>query len=466
MTISRANYFGVAIGVLAGLAALVESRVSSVVAAVIPAVLIAGLWVLSGPRRWIAAFCVAAVLLPPLPIELGDSGPHPALAVALIGLVAGVVYSGAWRFRLTLLTASLLVLSTAIICSAALASFYAGPLIAAASLMRAALFMIGIYVFFFRAYGPGSEGYTRAFSEVRLLFWVGCLAAAFACIDFYFQFPAPARFSPQFIWLDSGVFRRAQGLFYEASTLGNFCAFFLTMIAVAVFRPPAERPLGIGFMLIGGILLVTALVLSYSRGSVLNLVFSLAALCVLQRKRGSLWRTLLVIASSVASAGLAIYLFAPDLFRAYGFRLQNSVLNSTSSTNGVLSGRLDAWHSILNFLGANPWHLVLGVGYKTLPYSDYVGHTVIPDNAFLSALAETGVVGFTALVVLLFAILRSSYQAARDPDSSRSFLGAWSFCFWCGQTVQMLSGDLLTYWRVLPVYFWILALTENENSLS
>jgi hypothetical protein len=24
--------------------------------------------------------------------------------------------------------------------------------------------------------------------------------------------------------------------------------------------------------------------------------------------------------------------------------------------------------------------------------------------------------------------------------------------------VQMLSGDLLTYWRVLPVYFWVLAL--------
>ena len=25
------------------------------------------------------------------------------------------------------------------------------------------------------------------------------------------------------------------------------------------------------------------------------------------------------------------------------------------------------------------------------------------------------------------------------------------FCFWAGQSVQMLSADLLTYWRVLPV---------------
>ena len=34
----------------------------------------------------------------------------------------------------------------------------------------------------------------------------------------------------------------------------------------------------------------------------------------------------------------------------------------------------------------------------------------------------------------------------------------WMLCFWAGQTVQMASGDLLTYWRVLPVYFWVLAL--------
>ena len=37
----------------------------------------------------------------------------------------------------------------------------------------------------------------------------------------------PAGYGPQFVWLDSGVYRRAQGFFYEASTLGNFCAFFL-----------------------------------------------------------------------------------------------------------------------------------------------------------------------------------------------------------------------------------------------
>ncbi len=36
------------------------------------------------------------------------------------------------------------------------------------------------------------------------------------------------------------------------------------------------------------------------------------------------------------------------------------------------------------------------------------------------------------------------------------------FSFWTGQMVQMLSGDLLTYWRVLPVYFWVLALAVRR----
>jgi hypothetical protein len=38
------------------------------------------------------------------------------------------------------------------------------------------------------------------------------------------------------------------------------------------------------------------------------------------------------------------------------------------------------------------------------------------------------------------------------------------FCFWAGQSVQMLSADLLTYWRVLPVYFFVLALAARNRA--
>src|SRR5262245_58564901 len=55
-------------------------------------------WTLAGaPDRWITIFLCAAVVLPPLPIALGDSGPHPSLAVAGLGLAAGVLHLRAWR---------------------------------------------------------------------------------------------------------------------------------------------------------------------------------------------------------------------------------------------------------------------------------------------------------------------------------------------------------------------------------
>jgi O-antigen ligase len=134
----------------------------------------------------------------------------------------------------------------------------------------------------------------------------------------------------------------------------------------------------------------------------------------------------------------------------------------SESPNAVLSGRIDAWQTLANYLIANPWRAVIGVGYKTLPYSDFIGAKAVGDNTYLTLLAETGIAGLCAVVALNIAILIYAYRAARSPQSVRSFTGAWMFCFWAGQCVQMFSADLLTYWRVLPVYFFVLALAARR----
>ena len=103
-----------------------------------------------------------------------------------------------------------------------------------------ALFGISIYIFFYTAHGPARG--SGSLGGIRRLYWIAAASALFACVDFYYQFPAPAGYGPQFVWLDSGVYRRAQGLFYEASTLGNFCVFFLVMIAVAFTLPRPIPP--------------------------------------------------------------------------------------------------------------------------------------------------------------------------------------------------------------------------------
>ena len=111
---------------------------------------------------------------------------------------------------------------------------------------------------------------------------------------------------------------------------------------------------------------------------------------------------------------------------------------------------------------AQPWHAILGIGYKTLPYSDFIGQTTVADNMYLSLLVETGIVGLLAFLLLNFAILRTAWRAARRDDSRAAFFGTWIFCFWIGQLFQMLSGDLFTYWRVLPLYFWVLAMAARR----
>jgi O-antigen ligase len=446
---------GVGIGLAATLLAMTPSLAVKASAGALLAAIPVCWWMLREPGRWLTLFFVSALLLPPLPVDLGDAGPHVALLFAACGLLAGLIH--AVPLEIDRRGLALGALFGAMVTSVAMAGIYSGLPIAAASLARAMLFGISVYTFFFVQSGAVSSGI------VRVLFWAAAGSAAFACLDFYFQFPAPGGFGPQFIWLESGVFRRAQGVFYEASTLGNLCAFFLEMIAVALFRPRRQRPVSMAAMLVGGIALASALVLSYSRASLLNLGVALIVLLFLNRKRVRMGRFLMV-AGAVGGAALG-FLFGilPLVARAYFLRILQSFSFLFESPNAILSGRIHSWTVLTQFLLSHPWHAIFGVGYKTLPYSDFIGQTAIADNTYLSMLVETGVAGLAALLVWNVTVLRVSYRASLSGDARRSFCGTWMFCFWAGQTVQMLSADLLTYWRVLPVYMCVLALAVRRR---
>src|SRR5262249_46089047 len=77
-------------------------------------------------NRWAMAFLCAAVLLPPLPIALGDSGPHPCLVLAALGLAIGLLRSREWRVPGDELGRALLVLFFVLLASPAPSGFYSG----------------------------------------------------------------------------------------------------------------------------------------------------------------------------------------------------------------------------------------------------------------------------------------------------------------------------------------------------
>ena len=450
---------GAAIGALAAAIALAPSLEWKLALCAGLAAIPLLFWTLAGASRWMHLFFAAALLLPPLPVALGNSGPHVAVLFAGVGLWIGLLHANRWEIRMDGVAAAVLALCFILLASVGIAALQSGVTIAAGSLARVLLFGIGIYVFFSVRDGPASPD--RGETMLRVLFFAAAGSALFACIDFYFQFPAPAGFGPQFLWLSTGVFRRAQGVFYEASTLGNLCSFFLVMIAAATARRRAVRLASAPILMGAAAAFAGALILSYSRASLVNLAIALAALLWLHRGqiRAARW----LWGSLAAAAGVAALIaIVPSFADAYWIRLANSVQYFAESPNAVLSGRLDHWKQLTDFLITHPWDALIGVGFKTLPYTDIAGGAAIADNTYLSMLVETGVAGLASVIFLNIAILRSAYRAARCDDALRSFCGTWMFCFWCGQTVQMASADLLTYWRVLPVYFCVLALADRK----
>ena len=455
---------GAGIGLYAAIVALAPGLATKAVL-IAPLVAIPLLWYLvSSSTAWVSLFFFGALLTPPLPIALGDSGPHVALLIAAAGIFIGLLRLAEWRFRPDALSASMLVLWIILAASAGWGALYSGLAIAAGSLARVLLLGISVYLFLYTRDGPGVPRSAQAFRMIRLLFWAATASALFACVDFYFQFPAPAGYEQQFTWLESGVFRRAQGVFYEASTLGNLCAFFLEMIAVALFRPKAALPFSKIALVTGGVVFAAALVLSFSRGSLVNVAVALLVLLWLHRKNirwGALFAGLAV---SCAGAGAILWTAFPLFAGVAWMRISAAFQYFSESPNMVLSGRLRSWQTLIDFLLTNPWQALLGVGYKTLPYSDYIGTRAIGDNTYLTLLAETGVFGLLAVLALNTAILTVAYHAARSSSAVRSFYGAWILCFWAGQAVQMFSADLLTYWRILPVYFFVLALAAREEA--
>jgi O-antigen ligase len=451
-------FVSLGIGVYATLIAAAPSVASRALLVGPVAFAAAAWWTLAKAHRWVGAFIASAILLPPLPIPLGDSGPHPSLLFAALGAFAGVLYLRDWRITAGPLERALICLFSVLVASAGFAVFYSGPEIGSATLARVLLFGIGVYLFFYVAYVRDS-----APPWVGPLFWAAVASAVIACVDFYYQLPAPAGFGAQFVWLDTGVVRRAQGIFYEASTLGNLCTFFLVMIAVAFTRERKHFPLPRPALVAGGVVLFAALLFSYSRSSIINLLVAMATLAWMDRARIHSRKTILRLAT-LAIAGAAVsYYFLPQLVETAWLRLSQTVLYSFDHTEAVFSGRLESWHVLLGFLSTHPWDAVFGIGYKTLPYSDYIGQTVIGDNMYLSMLVETGVIGLGALLWFNFSILRAAWRAARHAAPVASFLGTWMFCFWTGQLLQMFSADLLTYWRILPVYFLVLAWAMRES---
>lgn len=198
------------------------------------------------------------------------------------------------------------------------------------------------------------------------------------------------------------------------------------------------------------------------------------------------------------------------------------MLQFWSDPNFASSGRWNNWGVLTSSFFQHPERLVFGVGYKSLATTSLFGKKVLADNAYLSALMETGIVGLGAFLTFQFVLLRTLHEKIKIPspirqshrvlegptsagtatpgqfskdhaerqaaatlhpfvdgrnlspgnpcrDESNSalipnFYAQFMFAFWIGELVQMLTGDLFTFWRNLILFFTVMALAITKQT--
>jgi O-antigen ligase len=150
---------------------------------------------------------------------------------------------------------------------------------------------------------------------------------------------------------------------------------------------------------------------------------------------------------------LSVYFWFPELVTNFFERRLGTLLEFWKYPDAATSGRWETWKSLFDYFAGRPGLLLFGIGYKSIASTRLFGTILTVDNGYLSLLFETGILGLTAWIILIITLLHQLFEVRRRGSSIQSLYAIFLLAFWCGQMVQMMTGDILTYWRNLVVYF-------------
>ena len=295
----------------------------------------------------------------------------------------------------------------------------------------------------------------------QILFLGAVLTAAYGVIDFVWPIPLsqhpPAE---QFIWLNSTVLRRAQGVFYESSNFANLCGFFL-VAATTSFLSRRERYLGVHRSLLSLFMSVLslAILLTFSRSTWISVIIAVVV-SVLVSPFVRIGRGALVFLA-LAVPLIMLWSYSAELWNYLVSARVGRLIDIFSDPNVATSGRFDTWIRVLSIMREHPQYLIFGIGYKTLPVTRLFHGEIITDNGYLSLLLETGISGLAGLLIFSYSILKTFLRLARSADDRLAFWSAVLFSIWCGELVQLLAADAYTYWRNIIILAALIALTAN-----
>lgn len=290
-------------------------------------------------------------------------------------------------------------------------------------------------------------------------------SGAYGIVDFFWPIPFPHPAADQFIWLESAIVRRAQGVFYEASSFGNCCAIFLVAASAAYLagQERAVRTYRICLLLFISIQSL-AVFLSFSRSVWASVLVSLVVFTwvsgMVKFKRVRLFVIALV------APLIVVWFYLPELWGYFTGNRIGYFGQILADPNLVSSGRLETWATLFSIMRRYPQYLLFGVGYKTLSFTRLFHQEIITDNGFLNLFVETGLVGLAGFVLFSTAIFKSFWKLSHRTSGVALFWSALILSLWCGQWVQMLATDAYTYWRSMVVLVALTALVLNRTERS
>lgn len=414
------------------------------------------------PLIFITTFLLVLELLPPLFFSaFGETPVYLSTILVPIAMAILVIRLPEISTGLDPVGKGLVLFVTALGISLPFAAWLSTPEVAEASVLRWLLLGQACLIYILIRNGVKARETALERNLMTLLLLGAVISAAYGIIDFMWPVPLPHPAADQFIWLPGAVLRRAQGVFYESSNFANFCGFFLAA-ASGDYLSRENRTFKVprSILLLGTAVLSLAVLVTFSRSAWASVLTTLGVFFVIsnQVKRRPAAVFMLVLASPL----LILWIYFPDLWDYFLNARLAYLAQIFADPNLASSGRYATWERILAIIQEQPHYLLFGVGYKTLPYTRLFHSKLITDNGYLSLLLETGIAGLGSFLAFSAVLLRMFLGFARRGWGSVRFMSAFLFAFWCGECVQLLAADALTYWRNIVLFTAIMALTVNQ----
>jgi O-antigen ligase len=261
-------------------------------------------------------------------------------------------------------------------------------------------------------------------------------------------------------------FFRAFGTFGQPNPFGGFMGLLAPIALTAALgysvrarrfwhgtkQLPISPIIAASFYIAASGLLVVGVIVSWSRGAWLGYALSLGAVLFALPRR--LWQSVgLVVAVTGIIGGLWLTGRLPlsvvsRISSAFEETFATADVRGVdiTSENYALIERLAHWQAAVNMATDYPW---LGVGfgnyevayprYRLINWKFPLGHA---HNYYLNVLAETGIIGLVAYIILWVSLIVLTWRTRRHPDPLARFMAVGLFGSWVYLATHSLTDNL------------------------